>query len=161
MRKEFEEDYDVIPAVEEKTALNLWKILYRLQDIYQVNFWDYYDSGSDFDKWCDSKGYGEIDPDGKERSKSNIWYAEQQKDIKEGLWVSPEYCCFIDMFMDDIQDLGNDETNEVYTVYLDFMLERAKEEDLKQFGKEDYRTKLAKILVDEFGESIDVTQLPE
>lgn len=161
MRKEFEEDYDVIPAVEEKTALNLWKILYRLQDIYQVNFWDYYDSGSDFDKWCDSKGYGDIDPDGKERSKSNIWYAEQQKDIKEGLWVSPEYCCFIDMFMDDIQDLGNDETNEVYTVYLDFMLERAKEEDLKQFGKEDYRTKLAKILVDEFGESIDVTQLPE
>lgn len=164
MRKELEEiayTYQVNPNVfehEGKTILNLWKMLYALQDIHNVNFWDYYNSGQDFDNWADSKGYGDTDPDGKQRSSSNIWYKEWQSDIQKGVWKKVPYCPFIDMFMDDIEDLGNDMSDAIYTVDFVRMLKIAKEEDNKQFGKDDYRVHLTSILIQELGEVIYVDQ---
>lgn len=167
MRKELEEiayTYQVNPNVfehEGKTILNLWKMLYALQDIHNVNFWDYYNSDQDFDNWSDSKGYGDTDPDGKQRSSSNIWYKEWQSDIQKGIWKKVPYCSFIDMFMCDIEDLGNDESEEVYEVHLDRMMERAIKEDNEEFGKADYRVHLTGILIAELGDTILVDQCPE
>jgi len=164
MRKELEEltyKYEVNPNVfehEGKTILNLWQMLHKLQEIHNVNFWDYYGSGESFDKWANSKGYGETDPDGKRRGSSNIWYKEWQADIKNGLWQDPPYCPFIDMFMDDIEDLGNDESEEIYEVDLKRMMERAVEEDNKEFGQDDYRVRLTSLLIDEFGDILYVDQ---
>lgn len=159
MNKNFLEDMVTIPATAEKEAFNLWKILYRLQDMYKVNFWDFYDNDNDFDRWCNSKGYPQKDPVGKKRSESNIWFKEQQEDIKNGKWIEAKYCPFIDMFMYDIEDLGNTDMNDtVYTVNFSDMLERAKKEDYEEFGKDDYRVKLTNILLSEFGEKINVIQ---
>lgn len=146
---------------EGKTVFNLWQILYILQKKHKVDFWDYYQSGSNFDNWCDSKGYGKKDPQGKRRGESNIWFKEWKKDIQNGNWKETPYCPFIDMFNYDIQDLGNDETDEIYYVDLNNMLERAIEEDKKEFGKNDYRYHLASILKKELGNFVYVDQLPE
>ncbi len=146
---------------EKKTVLNLWKMLYILQDIYKVNFWDYYNSDSDFDNWCNLKGYGKKDPKGLERQASNIWFKEFQSDVEKGIWKKVPYCCFIDMFLYDIEDLGNDESDKIYHVDFKNMLERANEEDISQFGKPDYRVHLTDILIKEVGNSVYVDQSPE
>lgn len=92
---------------------------------------------------------------------SNIWYKEWQADIKNGLWKDIPYCAFIDMFNYDIEDLGNDESEEIYEVHLDWMMERAVEEDNEQFGKADYRVHLTGILLSELGDTVLVDQSPE
>jgi hypothetical protein len=167
MRKELEDltyKHTVNPKVfenEGKPILNLWKMLFKLQDIHNVDFWDYYGSGQEFDKWADSKGYGQTDPDGKRRGASNIWYKEWQDDINNGVWQKVPYCSFIDMFMYDIEDLGNDESEEIYEVHFDWMMERAVEEDNNQFGKPDYRVHLTGILIAELGDTVLVDQSPE
>lgn len=146
---------------EGKTILNLWKMLYKLQEIHKVNFWDYYGSSQDFDNWADTKGYGQNDPAGKRRGESNIWYKEWQADIQNGVWKKVPYCPFIDMFMHDIEDLGNDESEKIYEVCLDSMMERSIEEDNTQFGKPDYRVRLTGILIAELGNVVLVDQSPE
>lgn len=167
MRKELEDityKYQVNPDVfehEGKTILNLWKMLFKLQEIHKVDFWDYYGSGQAFDKWADSKGYGQHDPSGERRGASNIWYKEWQDDIKNGLWQKVPYSSFIDMFTYDIEDLGNDESEEIYEVNFQWMMERAVEEDNKQFGKPDYRVHLTGILIAELGDTVLVDQSPE
>lgn len=146
---------------EGKTIFNLCKVLYILQEIHKVDFWDYYNSGSDFDNWCNLKGYGKKDPEGKKRSASNIWFKEYQEEISNCVWKRPPYCPFIDMFMEDIQDLGRDDTDEIYYINLNQMLERSIEEDQKEFGKNDYRVLLTNVLINEFGDSFYVEQSPE
>lgn len=155
MRKELAE---IAYETGKGTTLNLWKMLFILQDIHNVNFWDYYGSDYEFDHWCDSKKYGKKDPVGKRRGESNIWFAEWQSDVKNGLWVKIPDCSFIDMFMDDIEDLGNDMSEDIYTLNLKRMLKIAKEEDNKQFGKDDYRVHLTSLLIEELGEVIYVDQ---
>lgn len=155
MRKELA---DIAYTTEDGNTLNLWKMLHILQDIHKVDFWDYYNSGKDFDNWADSKGYGDIDPDGKRRGASNIWYAEWQADIKDGLWQKVSYCPFIDMFMDDIEDLGNDMSEDTYLVDFERMLERAKKLDKEEFGQDNYRVHLTSLLIEELGNEICVDQ---
>lgn len=65
------------------------------------------------------------------------------------------------MFMEDIQDLGRDDTDEIYYINLNQMLERSIEEDQKEFGKNDYRVLLTNVLINEFGDSFYVEQSPE
>jgi len=158
MKKEFE---DMAYDFEGEKVLNLWKMLFELQKQHDVDFWDYYKSDGDFDNWRKSKGYGDTDPDGVRHGASNIWYKEWQNDINNGLCVKKPYCCFIDMFEDDIQNLGADYDQKVYTLNLDYILEKAKIKDLEKFGKDDYRVHLATILIEEFGNKIFVDQSPD
>ena len=158
MKKEFE---DIAYDFEGEKVLNLWKMLFELQKQHDVDFWDYYKSDGDFDNWRKSKGYGDTDPDGVRHGASNIWYKEWQNDISNGLWAKKPYCCLIDMFEDDIQNLGADDDQKVYTLNLDYILEKAKIKDLEKFGKDDYRVHLATILIEEFGNKIFVDQSPD
>lgn len=142
---------------------HIYDILNDMKEFKDLDYWDAKGSEGDFDRWCDYKGYGAIDPEGNIRNHSNIWFVEQKQDIKEGKWFSPEYCSFVDMFCDTIyfpqinimEDyLHGDEYDE-----LDFddLLKRAKEEDMEQYGKEDYRTHLATELKNLFDETICIT----
>lgn len=140
------------------TVFELFQMLETIQKIHKLNFWDFYDSSSDFDKWCESKSYGKTDPTGKERSHSNIWFKEYEKDIREGTWKNRKYCYFIDMFEDDIEDLGNEESTESYHVSFKRMLEKAKELDNEEFGKDDFRVIITSILIQELGDSVVVVQ---
>lgn len=38
------------------------------------------DTGN-FDDWCATKGYGDVDSEGKDRGSSQIWFAEYQNDV--------------------------------------------------------------------------------
>lgn len=157
MRKELE---DISYKSKRRTVVNLWKTLHILQEIHNVRFWDFYNSDAAFGNWCASKGYGETDPSGVRRGASNIWYKEWTDDIRRGDWKEVPYCSFIDMFGDDIPDLGNDESEEIYKIDFKQMMEVAVYKDNKQFGKPDYRVHLTGILIAELGNSIMVDQIP-
>ena len=47
-----------------------------------------------FDDWCISKGYGDIDPDGIDRNSSRTWYGEYQEDIANSKWDDTPYLDF-------------------------------------------------------------------
>lgn len=145
----------------EGTILNLWKTLYILQKIHGVDFWDYYESDSDFSNWCASKGYGETDPVGTARDYSQVWFKEYQDDIQKGLWKKTPYCSFIEMFDDSIYDLGNDMSQTIYLVDFEWMMKRAQKEDKKQFGKDDYRVHLTSILLQDIGKEMHFDQSPD
>lgn len=44
---------------------------------------DFANARSHFDEWCDAKGYGEYDIEGKHRGSSKIWFAEFDKDVEQ------------------------------------------------------------------------------
>ena len=44
-----------------------------------IDVYDVFGRSGAFDKWCDSKGYGQTDPDGKHRGSSQIWFGEYQR----------------------------------------------------------------------------------
>lgn len=140
---------------------NLFDILNYMNSYKKLNYWDAKGYDGDFDRWCDSKNYPKLDPEGKKRSQSNIWFAEQQKEIKEGLWDKPQYCCFIDVFVDILNTtmlideyLRGDEYEELD---LEYLVKYSKEKDIQEYKKEDYRTKLATELKDMFGPILYVT----
>lgn len=62
----------------------------ELMNISEERFRDYYDNGSHFYKWCDARGYGKTDPEGKTRGSSNIWYKEYNE-APDGYTVCPPY----------------------------------------------------------------------
>lgn len=146
---------------------NIFSILNDMKEFKNLDYWDAKGSDGDFERWCDYKGYGNEDPEGEERRSSRIWFAEQQKEVKEGKWVSPEYCSFIDIFVDGTlypsiaipqQYMRGDEYADLY---FDHLLEYCKQEDLREYGKDDYRVALAKELKDLFIEDFAFTTYEE
>lgn len=53
-----------------------------------INAYDVFNRCGSFGKWCDLKGYGEIDPQGHHRGSSQVWFAEYQTD-PEGACKEP------------------------------------------------------------------------
>ena len=45
-----------------------------------IDAYDVFKRCGSFDKWCNRKGYGKIDPEGKHRGSSQIWFAEYKVD---------------------------------------------------------------------------------
>jgi len=56
-----------------------------IESKYKIRTRDYAKSHSQFFEWCDKKGYGEIDPSGKKRGESTIWFAEYRLDLATGI----------------------------------------------------------------------------
>lgn len=48
----------------------------------------------EFRDWCDTKGYGDHDSEGKFWNSSQIWFAEYQKDIADDKWDDTPYMDF-------------------------------------------------------------------
>ena len=55
---------------------------YYLEKKYGVDYHDWAKSGFHFNKWADAKGYEKKDSEGKDRSSSQVWFAEYKKDPK-------------------------------------------------------------------------------
>ncbi len=72
----------------------------------------YPDSGT-FDEWCDSKGYGKVDSEGKNRSSSNIWFKEYEEDAE---WKQVPYMDFWHWQLEScfLNDVRNDNYNKLY-----------------------------------------------
>lgn len=82
----------------------LSNVVNQIGKLLDVDPYDLYGSMHHFDHWCDQKGYGEFDPEGKERSKSNIWFLEY-KNATNGEQKCPPYICFIDVFIHEHPEL--------------------------------------------------------
>jgi hypothetical protein len=63
----------------------------KLMGITKEEFRDLKKSNQHFQIWCDSKGYGKKDPEGKDRNASQIWFKEYTKS-PDGEAARPEYC---------------------------------------------------------------------
>lgn len=108
---------------------DLYEVIDYISKIAKKDFYDYYESGKHFGKWCDSKGYGKVDPENKPRNSSQIWYKEYTED-KMGAQASPEYLdiigWFIDKFMPETKletfELSKDDMNESEPDYVKHFL---------------------------------------
>lgn len=152
---------------EGQKVYNIYSILNDMREFKNLDYWDAKGSNGDFDRWCDYKGYGPTDPEITERVIINKWFAEQQKEIKEGKWISPQYCPFIDVFVDGElypsllipqSFMRGDEYAD-----LDFkdLLRYCEKLDIEEYGKEDYRVALGKELKDLFIDDFAFTTYQE
>lgn len=75
----------------------------------------YPDTGT-FDDWHKEKGLPKIDPEGKEKSSSQLWYAEYMKEVKEGKWNETPYLDFWHWQLDNTlpESFRNDSYSQVY-----------------------------------------------
>lgn len=73
----------------------------------------YHPDSGDFYEWCDSKGYGEKDPEGKYRGSSQIWFAEHQEECRDGKWFRTPYMDFWHWQLDNC--VGHDFSNDSYS----------------------------------------------
>jgi len=87
-------------------AIKAWdyrEIVDYIQNKHGVDLRDYagkFSGKNSFGSWCDSKGYGQIDPDGKNRGESHIWCREFNQDVAEGKWIESPYLDFWHWIMD-------------------------------------------------------------
>jgi hypothetical protein len=108
--------------------LDFGEVMDYLESKYGFDHRDYLNSFSHFGNWADSKGYtmNTLDPEGKQRSSSQIWWKEYQND-PAGAQACPEYQDFwhwlLDYSLDDIHK-GAD-----FTLYLEDALEDSKVPD--------------------------------
>lgn len=92
-----------------------------LKRVGKLNGYDAYDvlgSGRHFDSWCDTKGYGNVDPQGKKRSHSNVWFQEYSAD-PNGLAARPPLLCFSDLLMEAFDLFGGEYGSETFTIEID------------------------------------------
>lgn len=110
-----------------------------LENKHQVKYRDWSHSQKHFNSWCDSKGYGKIDPSGKPRVASTIWYSEYKQDPK-GEKVCPPYQDFWH-FIISIHEIRNGKV-----LFLNYLKDQAK-------VKEKWQKDAYKLIHDEFGNS--------
>jgi len=91
------------PRKQIKTAWDYHEIVNYVQQKHNVDLRDFagkFHGIHSFDAWCDSKGYGKIDPEGKTRGSSQVWCAEHKVDIERGHWYEPPYQDFWHWLLD-------------------------------------------------------------
>lgn len=133
------------------------KVINHMGKKLKVDPYDFYNSSVHFDNWCDLKGYGNKDPDGKKRSHSNIWYLEYQKDI-DGKIKCPPHVCIMNVFADTypelfpfeyIDDLEGTETYVSLSLLLKNLNNEKNSEDV-----ENKRKWFIEGLIAEYGENV-------
>lgn len=72
------------PKAKTRKALDWSECTAFIENKYKIQTRDFAKSHAQFGDWCDAKGYGSKDPEGKDRGSSQIWFAEFQADIKAG-----------------------------------------------------------------------------
>jgi hypothetical protein len=99
----------------------------------------------DFGEWCDSKGYGEIDSEGRKRGVSQLWFAEWKQDVSNGLYKDVPYLDFWHWQLDNAvnRDFRNDSFG-----YVNISLELTKD-------AEDWQKYIQKVWYETFKEIAD------
>lgn len=84
-----------ILQTETHTFIDLGDVQGTLDSMFHQNFlYDYLNSQGHFYKWCDSRGYGDVDPKGFRRGSSQIWFKEYSK-AKDGEKACPPRLNFL------------------------------------------------------------------
>jgi hypothetical protein len=87
----------------------------KIMGITEHQFRDLKGRHGHFNIWCDAKGYGQKDPEGKDRGSSQIWFKEYKED-PTGDAVCPEYCDLWHFASDVVvpDDMHNDSIVTMY-----------------------------------------------
>lgn len=113
------------PYGTEKKTYDLDEILTYIKKKHKMNYYDFHGSDGHFEKWCDAKGLGKVDPEGKKRSASNIWFKAYQTD-SEGEAACPPYEDFWGSFMRWEQPDYTEEPIYFFTFSVDLVMEDEK-----------------------------------
>lgn len=92
------------------------EVISYIEKKYNIETRDYANSHSQFDDWCDSKGYGKKDKDGKSRGSSNIWYAEYKEEIEKELIKERPYLDFWHWFLEQDDSISNGTECSLYDI---------------------------------------------
>lgn len=103
----------VKPVPENRPSLDFSDCTAFIEDKYGIDTRDYARSHLQFGEWCDAKGYGEKDPDGNDRSSSQVWFAEFKKDVEDGAVVERPYQDFWHWLL-EVCDIHRGATMELY-----------------------------------------------
>lgn len=124
----------------DEEAYDVHDVMNYIDHKYASNCYDVLNSGLHYDKWCIMQGFGNIDPAGKKRRESNIWFAEYKKH-PEGEATRPPLKTVLDRL--DI----------VYDIYAHKMttFEFCKD-DFRLHSGTDFMTEFAERVVKEFGD---------
>lgn len=93
------------PPAQRDDAYDYHEVFEYIQEKYGVDVNDFAGSGGHFDTWCDARGYGETDPEGKRRGSSNIWFAEYRR-ASDGEAKCPPYQNFTH-WLADVEEMHN------------------------------------------------------
>lgn len=132
----------IVDTENDESVFDIFGLIHQISELEGVNLDDMKGSSVDFDKWCDKNNLPAIDENGKERSESKVWFKQYQSEINSGIWHCPEHCSLITLLFDNYEC----EVDEIYQMDLNEFLVIAKEKDIEQYGKEDYRTDGVNIL---------------
>jgi len=133
----------VVSQEDGQDVFDIFTLIHEISKREGIDLDDMKKSYGNFDLWCEHKNLPDIDSNGKQRNTSKIWFQEYQDDIQRGLWICPEHCSFLSFLTDHYTCIFDD----VDTIYLDYLMEQAQKEDMKQYGKLDYRTQAVNILM--------------
>lgn len=128
------------PPVQQDDAYDYHELFEYLQEKFDIDVNDFAGSCQHFYTWCDSRGYGEKDPEGKRRGASNIWFAEYQK-APDGEKKCPPYLDFTHWLADQYE-MGN---GDYFTIDVSYHLNRK---------IPDFVRTILTYLRDEFGDEI-------
>lgn len=92
------------------------KVIEYIENKYNIQTRDYANGHSQFDEWCDSKGYGKVDKYGDKRSSSTFWYADYQKDIESGLLIERPYLDFWHWITETDDSISNGSVGHIYDI---------------------------------------------
>lgn len=87
-------------------AVDYHELIDALEVKHGYNVRDFSNHAGHFWTWHASKGYPDVDPQGKEVSESQIWFAEYRAD-PEGQAKRPEYQDFWHWFIDQSDEIYN------------------------------------------------------
>jgi hypothetical protein len=133
----------VVSQEDGQDVFNIFPLIHEISARENINLDDMKNSFDNFELWCEHKNLPQVDSEGKSRRNSHIWCAQYQHEIRDKMWFCPEYCSFLSFFTEHYTCIFDD----VDTIYLDYLLEQAQKEDMKQYGKLDYRTQAVNILM--------------
>lgn len=133
----------VVSQEDGQDVFNIFPLIHEISARENINLDDMKNSSDNFELWCEHKKLPQVDSEGKSRRNSHIWCAQYQHEIRDNTWFRPEHCSFLSFFTEHYTCIFGD----VDTIYLDYLMEQAQKEDMKQYGKLDYRTQAVNILM--------------
>ncbi len=97
---------------------NYHDVITYIEKKHSIKTQDYENSHSQFDEWCDSKGYSKKDKEGKSRNSSTFWYAEYKEDIEKGLVKERPYLNFWHWVIDYDDSISNGSVGSICDIDL-------------------------------------------
>lgn len=129
------------PKLQSKSYLDFHDCTTYIEEKYKINTRDYENSNSQFNEWCDSKGYGDKDLENNKRGSSQIWYKEFKHEIEHEKIIERPY-------LDWWHWLINTSIIEIHNGVIITI-----DKDLKKYAKKKWEKDILDLYLKEFGNS--------